>query len=214
VAFTDAFTGTNGTDLAAYSANWTRVDGGANTVQIQGNAAQNNIDGTGTETAYTAPDCGTANHYAQAVQNGNTAGGSDGFPVCVRLVDSANFIGARSNSGSVAFELFKRIGGSFTSVGSYSVTPAANDVMKLDMSGTGATFYLNGVSRITGTISDGTFTGISTVGIVGRGQSANPWIDDWESTQGGGGGGGITGPLVHSYHLMGGGPLINGRLAP
>lgn len=178
--FTDTFTGTDGDDLAVYSANWTRVDGSAGFAQINASNQVKLVSPSTAGAAYIPPDCGTADHYAQCVSE-QTGSGTPGFAPCVRVVDAANWIGVRA--AVTVYAAFKRVGGTFTSIGSYTVTCAVGDVLRSEMSGTGYTFLLNGVSRITATVSDSVFTGVTTCGFCARAASANPYIDDWESTQ-------------------------------
>lgn len=177
MAFTETFTGSADTDLVALGTGWTRVDGTAGWAAIN---ASNGLKCTTSDTsgaAYTAPDCGTANHYAQAVINGS----GNCFAACVRVVDRSNFIGGRV-SGST-WELYKRVSGTLTLVGSSASGFTGGDVMKVEISGTSAALYKNGASQASGTVSDGAFTGITKVGLVPRSGAVNPWLDTWESTQ-------------------------------
>lgn len=210
MAFTESFTGSSGTDLADLGTGWTRADGSNGMAQINGSnqLKANTTDSSG---ALYYIDTGTADHYAQHVTKKLSWSSSIPFGSVVRGVDRSNYIGARVVTGSGA-ELYKRVSGTFTLVGSYSYTPALDDVVKLEISGTSVTCYVNGVSRVTGTVSDGVFTGVTKAGLVPRGSTGDPWLDDWECTSSGGGGG-VVGPLLGNGHLVGGGILVGGRLA-
>lgn len=193
MAFTESFTGAANTDLAALGTGWTRVDGSSGMAAIN---ASNQLKCTTTDTngaAYTAPDCGTADHYAQSVFRGATGA----FHACVRVVDRSNFIGARGYVTS--FDCYKKVSGSFTLVGTYASTPSSGDTVKIEISGTSVTVYVNSISRITGTVSDAVFSGVTTCGLVARNAAADPWTDDWESTQTGGGG-----PVISYFSAIAG----------
>lgn len=68
-----------------------------------------------------------------------------------RYVDTDNYLFVHAETGGGAYALYKRVAGVDTSLGSYTVTIANGDVLKLNMSGNDLTVYLNGVSRITAT---------------------------------------------------------------
>lgn len=184
MAFTDAFSGVDGDDVAVYSSNWTRVDGSAGMAQIN---ASGQVKNTTTDTngaLYTAPDCGTADHYAQAVLPSPVSSLAS-FMACVRAVDRSNWIGSR---GTTTWQLYKRVSGTFSLLSTGSGTPASNDVLKVSISGTSVEFFVNGSSKGTAVVSDAVFSGVQKAGFVVRATAQDPLIDDWESTQSGGGG--------------------------
>lgn len=90
--------------------------------------------------------------------------------ICARLSDDSNFLHLEFG-GANDFTLYKRVAGVFTSLGTFTATPAAGDVIALECRGTSLTAYLNGVARITATDafnSSATRWGLSTQNITIR----------------------------------------------
>ncbi|WP_311272189.1 MULTISPECIES: SGNH/GDSL hydrolase family protein [unclassified Rhizobium] len=86
--YTDLFTGTNGTDLADYSPNWTRVGGASGAITIDTNAAKNNsVSGAIAVTGYMAPQQGDT-RYQQIRYT--PASSSAGPRQAVLMQDEAN----------------------------------------------------------------------------------------------------------------------------
>lgn len=75
----------------------------------------------------------------------------DDCGLSARLSDGSNFLMVRAKGTVTSFDLFKCVGGSFTSLGTFSATPANGDIIKISMSGSSLTVFINGVSRITAT---------------------------------------------------------------
>ncbi|MCC6530921.1 MAG: hypothetical protein IT531_00090 [Burkholderiales bacterium] len=207
MAFTDDFTGTSGQDLEARTG-WTLVSGSAGAAEINASNQLKTVGVGNAGHAYNASDCGTADHYAQCVYRGGLSGP---WVPAVRVVDNQNFVGVRAEAAQ--FSAQKRVANTFSAIGTYAATPASGDVLKCEMSGTSFAFYLNGVSRITGTVSDAVFSGVTKCGLVCRSAAADPCIDDWESTTSGGGG--PTEYLITpsgGVAFAGGATLIHGRV--
>lgn len=177
--FTDTFTNTNGTDLGSHSASWTREDGASGAVQIQSNQADFDT-GVSTETAYTH-DHGSANHYAQAdINEASSASGAAyrSFPICVRVSDKDNFIGIRIYLSSL--ELYKKVTGSFTLLGSYSTNATGTYYIEIDSSDN--VTVKQGGTTVIGPVAAGTHTSSTKVGCVNRESTgAETSIDNWES---------------------------------
>lgn len=179
MAFTDDFTGTSGDTLESRTG-WTLADGVAGAAQIN---ASNQLKFTSTtDTAYTAPDTGTPDHYAQAeiLQPVSTKGY---FPVCIRVTDSNNFIGLRLYNGR---EIYERVGGTFSRI---YVTPGdpTPRIYRLEASGEDITYLRDGSSAgvVATTPNNSTAT---TPGIVARSHIDDPALDNWESTDAAAGG--------------------------
>jgi len=172
--FTDNFNRAN--EVLETSTKWTRVGGSAGAVTVDSNAVAIAI---ATETAYYSPDSSLTDHYAQGIRPAASLADS-GFPVCVRLTDLSNFIGVRNSTG-IGAELYKRVAGTFTQLGTtYNYTHAANDIWRLEVTGDVITFYLNGVARITATDA---FNNTETkTGMIGRFNTSTNWLDAWEAT--------------------------------
>lgn len=181
MAFSDDFNRSN-ENLEA-SSDWTRVDGTAGGVGVVSNAVDRQT-ATATEEAYQCPDQGAVDQYVQVVQRatGTGVGGTGAaFPLCLRLTDKDNFVGARhfiTSGPTPQWDLYKRVAGSFTLLGSYGAVAASGDVARLTMVGDVFTLYINGIARIV----SGTETfnsGETRAGIVGRGAVISPWFDDF-----------------------------------
>lgn len=187
--FTDSFTGTDGDDLEGRTG-WTRVDGVAGAAEI--NASNQLKFSTTTDSAYTAPDAGTADHYAQAEYLFDPAvvSNTSFFPVCVRLTDKDNFIGLRIlSSGGAKRQLFKRVSGTLTMLYEDAIN-ATPRIFKLECSGNDIYGYRDG-GAMNGGLPLATTTDHNTVqtpGLVVRITTRDPCIDDWESLQADAGG--------------------------
>jgi hypothetical protein len=169
VAFTDSFTRAD-ENLEA-SANWTRVDGAAGAAAVRSNQL---AQLSSTNTAYQCPDQSSADHYSQAVTK--VSGAWTGF-MAIRLTDSNNFIGTRP--GTNVIELYKRVSGTFTSLGSASASTAINAVYYVEGSGNNLTVKVDGVTKL-GPTSETAHNTVTRSGIVVR-TTLNPTLDDFES---------------------------------
>lgn len=190
--FTDAFTGTNGDDLEGRTG-WTRVDGAAGAAEV--NASNQLKFSSTTETAYTAPATGTGDHYAQAdfLDFSHSF-----FPVCIRVTDKDNFIGLRL-FGASEKQIYKRVSGTFTLLYSSAGVPAG--VYKLEGSGSSINLFRNGVDAGNPVATDSAHSSVTTPGLVCRSGTADPVIDDWESTSAAAGGTAVP-VFAHHYNQM------------
>lgn len=175
--FTDDFTGAEDQALEARTG-WTKVDAGLSMAFI--NASNQIKFASGADISYTAPDTGSADHYAECdLLSG--AVGKGFFPLCVRVTDINNFIGIRLFGGDC--ELFVRNGGSFTFLG--EATGAA-DTYRIEASGNDIEVFKGGVSLLTA--STALHNTVQTPGTVRRANDGDPVLDNWESDALGGGG--------------------------
>ena len=71
-----------------------------------------------------------------------------GMGICARVTDDNNFLHLEFG-GASDLTLYKRVAGAFTSLGTFGVTGANGDVLKLECRGSTLNAYLNGVLRIT-----------------------------------------------------------------
>jgi hypothetical protein len=130
---------------------------------------------TGTTQTMYAIQLTSSNHYARATVAGIPTSGS-AFPLCVRVIDNNNFIGARWSSGS-KYQIYQCVGGTFTSLGSGNVTPNVGDDVILCAQGNYIYLYVNG-ANVGGVIS-ATASGLLTqkyVGMLARGAVVNPML--------------------------------------
>lgn len=169
MAFTDAFTRAD-ENLEA-SANWTRVDGAAGAGAVRSNQF---AQLSSTNTAYQCPDQGSADHYSQATTA--VSGSWTGF-LSIRTTDSNNFIGTRPNGSTI--ELYKRVSGTFTSLGSAAANTGIGAVYYLEGSGNNLTVKVDSVTKI-GPISETALNTVTRSGIVVR-TTLNPTLDNFES---------------------------------
>jgi len=169
---TDAFTGVDGTELTAYSANWTQNDSAA--FAINTNAIYSTTNDHG---AHWNADAFDNDQYAQ-----------------IKLVALAEFyyIGpaARCAASAITFygiysDLvssygFKFSGGVYTELftDSGASRPALNDTIRVEVSGTTINYKKNGVAY-KGPYTDETIVS-GSAGIVGYGNSATTRGDNWE----------------------------------
>ena len=173
MSFTDDFTGTSG-DYLESRTGWTLVDGAAGAAQIN---ASNQLKNTSTQSvgSYACTDQGSSDHYTQvdSYDTGNA------FPAAVRMTDGNNGIIARY--GTFQWQLFKRVSGSFTSLGTYTVSHTPGDTLYLEAdSSDNITVKINGTARI-GPVSE-TFNNTETQqGLYPRSSTADPWIDNFEA---------------------------------
>lgn len=162
------------TDLGAVTG-WTRLTGNSGDINVD---ADGDLDFTApvSDAAYGAEQ-GTAD-YDFAVTYATFAEGVF-FPCCVRITDANNFIGARLNGGNL--QLFKRVTGTFTQLGSnVAVTGANGDTLKVTASGNTLNVYVNGVLKI-GPITESAHNTVTKCGMVARSTAAANLISSAES---------------------------------
>lgn len=207
MAFTDAFTGTNGDSLGARSG-WTVQGGNSGDFKVLSNGLEPDSAGT---CSILCTDQGSADCYVQA-KLVTLTGLPNAFIAC-RLVDHNNAIGWRLfGSGGTGSRMGKIVSGVVTDLVTHQ--GAANDVYKVVCSGTTAQLFKNGVQQGTDqTVASSTETSQGVLTTAAQ-TATSTWIDDFEAGANAGGGGSVIGPLVGAGHLIGGSPLIDGRLVP
>lgn len=175
--FTDDFNRAN--ESLEANASWTRVDGSVGGASISNNQLAANDTSAG-GTSYHAPDTGSADHYVQAAWIQTT--GAVGPFICCRLTDANNFVGTRWN-GTInqRWEIYKRVAGSFTLLGSFDDTITSGDVVRLECSGDTARVLLNDAEIIAPASLSGSHAGVTTSGLVARVVAHDPLIDDFET---------------------------------
>lgn len=175
MAFTDAFTDTNGTNLESHGSSWTRVDGSAGMGTIQSNTAYCNTSNS-TGAYFRCPDQGTpvSKQYVQFRQTS-----ADHYSWCVlRAADKDNFIGIRNYGGVI--ELYKRTSGSYTNLANISNSYSSSKVIKLEITSSTYEVFVNGVSVGSGSYNtSGLPAWPGRAGMVMRGQVGDSF-DDFE----------------------------------
>ena len=184
MAFTDNFNRANA-DLEASAvssggSSWTHDGLVASALQIVSNQLRCNTTNS-SGSAYKAADAGTSDHYVQF--SAVAVSLSTGPFVCCRLADRSNFVGVRVGnigSGNGQIEVYRRVGGTLTSLHLSAVgAAAANDIIKLETSGTNWLLYVNGSLLSSGAINSAGLTSTGT-GIVAR-TTTGTYFDDFES---------------------------------
>ena len=149
---TDAFTAANGTALHTYDAGWVANDaGGGHDFVINTNACAAN--GSGVDFAsHWSSDAFDADQYAQATV---AAISTAQIGVAVRCAsgNTVTYYGLYAANGAGS-QLFKNVAASWTQIGSDADTFAANDVMRLEGSGTTLTGKKNGSNISIGARTD------------------------------------------------------------
>lgn len=104
--------------------------------------------------------------------------GTDEFSGVLVRASATDYVMVQANKFGSNFRMYWYNAGAYTSLGNYAATPAVNDVMRLEASGTTFYFYLNGVLRITG--SDAGAPASGAPGIILSGSNADQSsLDDW-----------------------------------
>lgn len=161
------------------SPNWIRQGGSAGGIRIRNN--QLDIVQTSDGQSYLCNDVADLDQYVEFTRP--TTANVDWF-VCCRLANADNFIGIRRwNSGSVA-SIFKRVGGTFTllgsfNLGSFSPFSGPNAVYRLEVKGNFASLFINN-QRLLGPLAIGAHTSSTRAGIVPRNQATNGAIDNFK----------------------------------
>ena len=175
---TDAFTGTNGTALTAYSSSWSLNSGN---FAINTNAIYPNQSVTECGARWNA-DTFENNQYAQGkLANIITTGQTIGVAVRISTSGAASYYGfyADGSGGGKTF-LFKMVAGTWTQLGSLGAALSANDVLRLEINGTTLTPKVNGTTQSPpGTQSDSALSS-GAAGLSGYSVSTSMRLDDWE----------------------------------
>ncbi len=154
--FTDDF---NRSDRSLNGDNgWTANNAGFGTINIVSNQVVCAGVSNGCWSKNTSNGVSASNHYAQ-IKVASGLSGDIGGPL-VRYTDNNNFYVGRCNaaSGGHVYELYKRVGGTYTLINSLNEAFASEPfLVKLEVNGTSLIFSLwNGsswVSKVTGTDS-------------------------------------------------------------
>lgn len=209
--YTDAFTGTNGTDLATYNSTWVLIGGdGVGYYGINGNAAQTLFTGTNADNTYRYNNTAGQDQYSQGVID-NLGGSQSAFCLLLLRADtgttSSNHYklsvdeSSNGNGGTKTFSVYKVTSGTPALIGSTFTSAVSNgDTIRFEATG-GATTTL--VTKLNGTQIDSRSDSTSpfTSGQVGIG-GAKPSGIRWASWGGGdisAGGGSANGAALYYY---------------
>lgn len=170
----DTFTGTNGTALQTYSANWAINSGG---LVINTNAYAPASSGNECGARWTA-DAFNADQYSQATLTAKE--GTSNFAVGVGCRHAAagtgTYYGYYADGASSSF-VFKMVAGTWTQLGAAFGSVATSSVMRLEVEGTTLTAKIGGVSQ--GTRTDSAIAS-GVAGVTGYSTSTAMRADTWE----------------------------------
>lgn len=176
----DAFTGTNNTELSVYSANW---QARAGRLIIYSNAAAS--DYTDESLYRWTADTFDNNQYAQGVI---AAISSPYVGAAARVAAAAN-TGYCYSGSSGDRELYKMVAGSYTGLASTAAGFSASDTVRIEANGTTITPKRNGsTDSALGAQTDNSIAS-GYAGLCGFNQGTTSRIDDWEGGNLGGAGG-------------------------
>jgi hypothetical protein len=151
--FEDTFTGTTGTNLSAHTPDtgtgWTQIAGNDWKIDNNRTAPNANFDRYKIDDA---PDNADYDVQADYVQIGTTVTTDPG--IMARYVDASNHLIVKSTSDGVKLE--QADGGVFTNKGSWTGASWANGVshtVRLELRGTTAKVYVDGVEEISATVT-------------------------------------------------------------
>ncbi|MCB9135150.1 MAG: hypothetical protein H6636_06975 [Anaerolineales bacterium] len=167
---TDAFTGSDGTELTTYSGNWT-LNSGNFVINTNALAPYASVTEDG---AHWNADTFADDQYAQIVLAAETSSHASG--VAVRChASAATYYGWYDDTTSCY--MFKMMGGTWTQLGAALGSETVGNTIKLEVVGTTLTYYRNGSSRATRTDSA---ISAGYAGVSGYGSSNSSRVDDWE----------------------------------
>lgn len=173
---TDAFTGTNGTSLSSYSANWV-ANGTASSIAISANGITSTIADSAENAYHRSETAYNANQYAQvSFVTKNAVGTYIGPAVRVAAGSTKTYYGYYAEPGET--QVFKSVAGVWTQLG--SSIPSSATLMRLEANGSTISAIGDGI-----TILSVTDTSI-TSGYPGLAQwsntasSGNIW-DNWQA---------------------------------
>lgn len=172
--FADNFTGTDGTTLQAHApdtgTSWTRLWGtnAANDLEINGNACRPDANAGDAGLIYTADATyPSANYDITWTQVSLSTLLTHPFYAFVRIQDQENMYAVRLMTGTTACQLYKKVSGSWSALGSAFDEPVDGSVCKLEINGTTLKFFDDGVQVASATVSDISAAGKAGIGAGG-----------------------------------------------
>jgi hypothetical protein len=171
--FSDTFADTDGVVLQSHTpdvgTSWTRLWGSAAGVDAEINTNRCRSDGTlNSGVIYTADATyPSADYDITWTDVGLVALAARPMYAFVRIQDQENMYAVYLSKATNACSLYKKVAGTWTAVGSLFDEPADGSVCKLEIIGTTLTFYDDGVSVATATVSDHASAGKAGIGFGG-----------------------------------------------
>lgn len=170
---TDAFTGSDGTVLTTYSANWTLNSGN---FYIQINSIAPDGDGLENGAGWNADTFDNDQYATGTIVEEFSSAYAIGVSVRCKTDGTANYYGFYSASD--ASYVFKMVTGSWTQLGNNGAAFVAADVMKLEVDGSQLTAYKNG-SPLSLSIGTDTAHASGRAGLSGYGYHYDCRLDNW-----------------------------------
>lgn len=160
------------------SANWTLIDGLAGNISV----SSNHITCAQTSTAdasYNCPNIGSDSMYVEL--DWNLTSGTPSMFFCGRHQDSNNFIGMRYNGPTNGVQIYKRVAGTFTNLGSHAGSITAGSTLRMEIDGTANTVrgLVNGTQVIAPIDITGVLTGVTKAGLISRTTFTTNWADNF-----------------------------------
>lgn len=187
----DTFTDTDGTDIAAHDANWTTVPGNTGTFRISdANRLRGNSSNSAVYYYNVAPS--SADYSVQTLIYVVATAATQRTGVSGRCSSSVNTLYYARLDGTNGWQLFKRVSGSATQLGSsvsQSISAGNSWTLKLDMSGTTIKCVVDGVDTISQTdsaISGAGFPGVFNLSGAAPSNTLGYHLDDWQAEEAGG----------------------------
>lgn len=179
IFFSDQFIGDTGTLLQNHTPNkgvsWTVVWQTAAGEDFQINGSKQCVQagdvGGSTGVIYSADITYQGSDYYILCDQINTPD-TDSY-LFVRQTDVDNMYAVRLISGASASQLYKKVSGTWTALGSAFTADSGSRSLKLEIIGSTLTFYSDGVSMATATDSDLTATGKAGIGGGGGSELVN-----------------------------------------
>lgn len=163
----DAFAGTNGTILSAYSAAWTQHSASGTTAQIASGRVR--ISAVATALYYHSGTPASADYsvFADIYEHSHPA--NNLYGVVGRCSTSADTLYmARHNSSSDVWQLYKAVAGTYTLLGSSAsdpITTGTSAQVELRMAGTTIELYKRGESTAAVSVTDSAVSAAGKAGI-------------------------------------------------
>lgn len=171
--FFDAFTGTDATTLQAHAPNtgtsWTRLWGTnvLRNLEINGNACRVSANAGDEGLIYTADATYPSANYDITWTQITIATVANPYYAFVRIQDQENMYGVYIKFGTTLCQLYKKVAGTWSALGSAFDEPADGSVCKLEINGTALKFYDDGIEVASATDSDISAAGKAGIGAGG-----------------------------------------------
>jgi len=174
--FTDNFNRANdASSLIIGNSAWTTSGGSSTSARV----TSNQLQVLTTEGGYLTPDLLSANHAVQALVV--AAAATTGPFLAVRMVDQNNFVGIRFSTSTGGVQLWQRVEGTLTQIGSATIATGAGHTIRVEVYDDKVQVLRNGVVIIAPYTLIGLGAGITKAGIIARTTAINPWIDDFHA---------------------------------